>query len=60
MTKDTNELDKSLDVKMNVLEQAELRQYVAPKLSKYGDVRDVTMGGSPGFGDTGPAGFDPL
>lgn len=27
--------------------------YVKPVLKPLGDIRDVTMGGSPGFGDSG-------
>ena len=30
------------------------RQYNPPKLVDFGDVRDVTLGGSPGIGDSGP------
>ena len=30
--------------------------YVAPKLLCLGDVRDLTLGGSPGTGDSGSAG----
>jgi hypothetical protein len=55
MTKNQNELDMTLDVKKDVPEGKELRQYVTPKLEKYGDVRDVTMGGTPGLGDSSPA-----
>jgi len=29
------------------------RPYEKPKLVSLGDIRDVTMGGSPGFGDSG-------
>ena len=29
--------------------------YEKPKLTPLGDIRDVTMGGSPGFGDSGAA-----
>ncbi len=28
------------------------RDYAAPKLRSLGDIRDVTLGGSPGMGDT--------
>ena len=31
----------------------EKKQYNTPKLIPLGDIRDVTMGGSPGFGDSG-------
>lgn len=32
------------------------KKYVKPELSSLGDIRDVTMGGSPGTGDSGNAG----
>lgn len=32
------------------------KAYVKPVLTPLGDIRDVTMGGSPGFGDSGGAG----
>ena len=31
----------------------ERRAYVAPRLLAYGDIRAVTLGGSPGTGDSG-------
>lgn len=36
------------------------RRYVPPTLTVLGDMRGLTLGGSPGLGDSGPAGFDPL
>lgn len=32
----------------------ELREYAAPKVFHYGDIRRMTLGGSPGNGDSGP------
>jgi len=29
------------------------KQYKKPELTPLGDIRDMTMGGSPGFGDSG-------
>ncbi|MFK8010770.1 MAG: hypothetical protein AB8B80_01935 [Marinicellaceae bacterium] len=34
-------------------EKAEKRVYTTPHVIPLGDIRDVTMGGSPGFGDSG-------
>ena len=31
----------------------ELRPYRSPRLTAHGDVRGITMGGSPGTGDSG-------
>jgi hypothetical protein len=31
-------------------------EYQAPQLVRLGDVRDLTLGGSPGIGDSGNAG----
>ena len=33
--------------------KADRRPYQKPQLTPLGDIRDVTMGGSPGFGDSG-------
>jgi hypothetical protein len=33
-----------------------LRVYVSPRLVRYGDVRDVTLGPSPGLGESGAPG----
>lgn len=33
--------------------QSSRRQYSAPKLYRYGDIREMTLGGSPGRGDSG-------
>ena len=30
------------------------RPYTKPELVDYGPIRNVTLGGSPGFGDSGP------
>lgn len=37
-------------------EQSGRRTYHPPVLSRYGDVRGLTLGGSPGFGDSGSGG----
>lgn len=37
-------------------EQSVRRAYHPPVLSRYGDVRGLTLGGSPGFGDSGSGG----
>ena len=34
------------------------RPYSAPRLICYGDVRTMTMGGSPGLGDSGTEGIE--
>ncbi len=34
------------------------KQYSKPVLKPLGDIRDVTMGGSPGIGDSGNAGAE--
>jgi len=36
----------------------EKKQYVKPVLKPLGDIRDVTMGGSVGIGDSGNAGIE--
>jgi hypothetical protein len=36
---------------------AERLDYQAPQLVRVGDVRDLTLGGSPGIGDSGNAGL---
>ncbi len=33
--------------------KAKKKTYVKPVMTLLGDIRDVTMGGSPGFGDSG-------
>jgi hypothetical protein len=33
------------------------KEYVKPCLKNLGDIRDVTMGGSPGIGDSGSSGI---
>ena len=36
------------------------RAYARPRLEVLGDIRDLTLGGSPGVGDSGnPANFEP-
>ena len=30
------------------------KEYVSPRLTHYGDLRTLTLGGSPGTGDSGP------
>ena len=40
-------------------EKAPVRQYEVPELVCYGDVRDVTLGGSIGLGESGSTPFDP-
>ncbi len=34
------------------------RPYKSPNLAELGDIRDVTLGGSPGVGDSGPDPFN--
>lgn len=34
------------------------KKYEKPELKPLGDIRDVTMGGSPGIGDSGNAGTE--
>lgn len=43
-------------------ERARREPYVQPRLVRLGDLRSLTLGGSPGFGDSGPSGtqFNPL
>jgi len=33
--------------------QPNKKAYIKPRMIPLGDIRDVTMGGSPGFGDSG-------
>ena len=47
MKKDTKSQKTKTIVKKN---------YIKPKLKNLGDIRDVTMGGSPGVGDSGAVG----
>ena len=42
-----------------VMAKASVRRYEAPQLVCYGDVRDVTLGGSIGLGESGSTPFDP-
>jgi hypothetical protein len=48
----------SLQSQLETNDQAPVRKpYSAPKLEDYGDLRDLTLGGSPlGSGDSGDAG----
>lgn len=39
-------------------EQRTRRSYAAPRVVVLGDVRTVTLGGSPGAGDSGPVGYN--
>lgn len=40
---------------------AQRKAYTPPRLQSLGDLRDLTLGGSPGLGDSGmPAQFAPL
>jgi hypothetical protein len=39
--------------RMVVLRSPERRVYVAPAILALGDLRDLTLGGSPGVGDSG-------
>lgn len=41
--------------KQNIISKNEQikKHYMKPQLKPLGDIRDVTMGGSPGFGDSG-------
>ena len=44
----------------NLLERKDTNlEYEAPKLIHYGDVRDVTLGGSLGIGESGSTPSDP-
>ena len=36
------------------------KKYKSPAVQSLGDIRDVTMGGSPGFGDSGGAPQNPF
>ncbi|HOP21407.1 MAG TPA: lasso RiPP family leader peptide-containing protein [Gammaproteobacteria bacterium] len=38
--------------------QTKKQKYTTPKLFSLGDIRDVTMGGSPGVGDSGAGGSE--
>lgn len=58
MTKELNVIETSFETQVDVPDGTELRQYVAPKLAKYGDVRDVIMGGTLGTLDTGNPGVE--
>jgi hypothetical protein len=46
------------DNKQNKTSLKEKKQYVKPVLKPLGDIRDVTMGGSVGVGDSGNAGIE--
>ncbi|MCI0417312.1 lasso RiPP family leader peptide-containing protein [bacterium] len=41
---------------INQKNEAKRRPYKTPKLIKYGDIRSLTLGGTPGSGDSGPGG----
>lgn len=45
------ELDRE---KIKENDEPKRRRYSNPNLIKYGDIRSLTLGGSPGNGDTGP------
>ncbi|MGH1542568.1 MAG: lasso RiPP family leader peptide-containing protein [Arenicella sp.] len=47
MIKEKRHIDQQAERRMND------RVYQKPRLICYGDVRDVTLGGSPGGGDSG-------
>lgn len=47
------------DQKSQSRESGAKRPYETPRIIDRGDVRDVTLGGSPGVGDSGQANFDP-
>ena len=47
MNKDKRRINQQAERQMNS------RVYQKPRLICYGDVRDVTLGGSPGGGDSG-------
>ena len=42
----------------NISKEKKKKQYTKPVLKPLGDIRDVTMGGSPGIGDSGNAGAE--
>lgn len=46
---------KKINQKQSFVEKNKQKKkpYVKPMLTPLGDIRDVTMGGSPGFGDSG-------
>lgn len=46
------------DNKQNKVPSKDKKQYVKPVLKPLGDIRDVTMGGSLGVGDSGNAGIE--
>jgi len=45
--KQSKQSNKQQDIRQNK------KTYKKPELTPLGDIRDVTMGGSPGFGDSG-------
>ena len=40
-------------IEENKLTKSIKKTYQAPKIKSLGDIRDMTMGGSPGIGDSG-------
>ncbi|MBI4817187.1 MAG: lasso RiPP family leader peptide-containing protein [Deltaproteobacteria bacterium] len=39
-------------------DRARLERWSAPRLEKHGELRDITLGGSPGIGDSGTPGTE--
>ena len=50
-----NIIMKQINSKSKNNNSKDKKAYIKPKLIPLGDIRDVTMGGSPGFGDSGAA-----
>jgi len=49
-------MKKQLQKQINNCNQKQIKKdYKKPQLTALGDIRDVTMGGSPGTGDSGNA-----
>ncbi len=49
-------MNKKQNKKSNNFDNKKIKKdYIKPQLTPLGDIRDVTMGGSPGTGDSGNA-----
>ena len=48
-----NEQNQVIANNKKIKKQYIKKQYMKPQLTSLGDIRDVTMGGSTGFGDSG-------
>ena len=52
---------KDVNVEKMIGQEPELRRfYIEPRLEVMGNIRDLTLGGSPGTGDSGASFEDPL